>query len=348
MGLQFAPTPAAELGGLIRFLSEAFRSDPQLNSFQAQVLQWKYFDPHPEWSQPRSFSLNKEQQIVAHGGIWPIRLRTNGAELQAINLIDWAASPEVLGAGVHVLKNIANMCDIMITVGGSPDTQRILPKLKYQRGGTLRRYVRVTRPWVQLRTRRQYDWKTPARLMRNSFAVLKPLPKTPASWRVEKVAQFGAEIESLLRSCVSSQGISPLRTTGNLNHMLACPASQLSAFVVFEHGKPTGYFVLSTVGRQARIVDFMAPGDDPALWRSICDTAAQTASRNPENVEIVAGTSSAEVGKAFEQLGFRLCRQDEILYYDRLNLLARGARLQLNLIDSDLSFMYNPNHPYIS
>ena len=95
-------------------------------------------------------------------------------------------------------------------------------------------------------------------------------------------------------------------------------------------------------------MDFKVQSDDPARWRSICAIAAQTAGKNPENVEIVAGTSSPEVGKAFEQLGFHRCREDEILYYDRRNLLAPGTHLHLNLIDSDLSFMYNPNHPYIS
>src|SRR5579864_768163 len=193
MGLQFAPTPVTEQAAVIHFLSDVFRSSPELNSFQPRVFEWKYFDAHPEWSQPRSFSLKKEKQIVAHGGIWPIRLHAQGAELQAINLIDWAASRDALGAGVHVLKSISLMCDIMVTIGGSDDTQKILPKLKYQSGGTLRRYVRVARPWLQLRTRNYHDWKSPARLIRNSLAFFKPLPKVPKAWRVEKVSQFGPE-----------------------------------------------------------------------------------------------------------------------------------------------------------
>src|SRR5215472_10644420 len=103
MGLQFVPTLAAEQPALIEFMGNVFHSDPQLNSFQSEVLQWKYFDPRPEWDQPRSFLLKKKHEIVAHGGIWPIRLGASGIELQAINLIDWAASPTSLGAGVRIL-----------------------------------------------------------------------------------------------------------------------------------------------------------------------------------------------------------------------------------------------------
>jgi hypothetical protein len=348
MGLQFAPTPVTEQAALINFLSDVFRSNLELNSFQPRVLQWKYFDPHPEWTQARSFSLKKEQQIVAHGGIWPIRLRANGSELQAINLIDWAASPEALGGGVHVLKSIASMCDVMVTIGGSADTQKILPKLNYQSGGTLRRYVRVVRPWLQLRTRHHHDWKTPARLIRNSLALLVPLPKVPAAWRVDKVSQIGTELEPVLRARDSSQQISPIRTLANLNYMLACPAADFSAFVIREGTNPIAYFVLSRVGRQTRIADISCRRDDSESWASICAAAVHTARQPSNSVELVAGTSSAVVGKVFEQLGFRLCREDEILFYDRRKLLAPGSPLKLDLIDSDFSFMYNPLHPYVS
>src|SRR5262249_48880238 len=166
--------------------------------------------------------------------------------------------------------------------------------------------------------------------------------------RVDKVAQFGPEIEPLLRARESSQQISPIRTLANLNYVLACPASHFSVFVVAEGVTPVGYFVLSRVGRQARIVDLGVARADPNTWASTCAAAVDTARQHPESAEIIVGTSSAEVGKIFEQLGFRLCREDGILYYDRRNLLAPGTQLMLNLIDSDLSFMYNPRHPYIS
>jgi len=348
MGLQFAPTLAPEQPALINFLTQVFHADPELNSFQPEVLQWKYFIPYPEWSQPRSFSLKKDQEIVSHGGILPIRLRARGGELQAINLIDWAASAAALGGGVHVLRNIAAMCDIMITIGGSSDTRKILPKLGYRPGGTLRRYVRVTQPWLQMRTRRHYDWKTLARFIRNSSSVFKSLPNMPAAWRVDKVTQFGGEIEPLLQVRDSLVRTSPIRSVANLNYMLACPASEFSAFVVSEGQRPTGYFVLSKIGRQARIVDLGVEDDNPKLWALICATAAQTARQDQKCVELIVGTSSEEVGGIFEQLGFRPFRQDEILYYDPRNRLAPGTRLNLNLIDSDFSFMYNPNYPYVS
>jgi hypothetical protein len=130
--------------------------------------------------------------------------------------------------------------------------------------------------------------------------------------------------------------------------MLACPAAEFSAFIISQAGRPVGYFVLSKVGRQARIVDLVVDSVDPKLWVSACATAALTARQDPETVEIVGGTSSGDVGRIFEELGFRLCRADEILYYDRRNRLAPDTQLDFNLIDIDFSFMYDPKHPYIS
>lgn len=349
MGLQFAPTLASEQPALIEFLSRVFAAGPQLNSFQPRVLEWKYFSPHPEWPHPRSFLLKNKQEIVAHGGVWPFRLRVDGSDVQAIHLIDWAGSAAFLGAGVHILRNIAVMCDVMVTVGGSQDTRKILPKLGYRHGGTLRRYVRVVRPWLQVRTRQSHDWKSPLRFLRSSIALFKPLPEIPRAWRVDKVAEFKAEIEPLLQPCRSSQPIPSARTAANLNYVLTCPAAEFSAYVVSEEGgPPLGYFIVSKIGRQARIVDIGTYKDDVRLLLSVCNAAAQRAGRDPDIAEMVAGTSSENLGPIFQQLGFRLCREDEILYYDRCNLLPPDTRLDLNLIDGDHSFIYNADHPYIS
>jgi hypothetical protein len=348
MSLQFAAALPSQKAALSKFLRQVFGADPQINSFQPQVLDWKYFSPHPAWSEPRSFLLQKDQEILGHGGVWPIALGTGEEPTQAIHLVDWAASPAALGAGVHVLRSISQMADVMITIGGSPDTRKILPKLGYKSGGVLRRYARVVRPWLQMRTRTRQDWKMPLRFLRNASDVLRPLPRVPSTWRIERVAHFGEEVELALRRKNTSGEIAPARTIAGLNHMLACPAAEFSGFVIRDSSRLVGYFILANVGRQARIVDFNVASDPPDALAMLCAAAARTAAADRRVAEIVAGASSEKGQNAWLQLGFRPRREDAILYLDRRKRLGSETILNLSLIDGDLAFMYNPDRPYIS
>lgn len=347
MGLQFAAALPSQRPAILNFLLDVFHADPRLNSFQPQVMDWKYFSPHPAWSGPRSFLVHKDEQIVGHGGIWPIRLATGDEGTQAIHLVDWAASPAALGAGVHLLRSISQIADVMITIGGSQDTRKILPKLGYKSGGILRRYVRVVRPWLQLRTRARQDWKAPLRFLRNARDMLTPLPRVPAGWRIERITSFGEEVHAALKVKNSSPEISPIRAIAGLNYVLACPAAEFAGFVVRHSARLIGYFIVATIGHQARIVELKTTTEDPGQSRAICAAAARTAADDPRVAELVVGTSSQRIGKIWQQLGFQLRRQDAILYLDNRNL-GPGTEFELNLIDGDVCFMYNPGQPYIS
>lgn len=348
MGLQFVPTPESDQPALLSFLLETFQADPGLNSFRPEVLRWKYFAEYPGRNAPRSFLLKRDEQIVAHGGVWPIRLAVSGSELKAIHLVDWAASRVAPGAGIQVLRSISAMADLMVTIGGSRDTKKILPKLGYKSGGALKRYVRVVRPWLQLRTSRHHNWKTPLRFLRNAVSSFKTLPPIPPGWHASSVPRFEPSLEQVLETGTTDLHARALRTAAALNYMLDCPAAQFSGFIVSEAKQLRGYFVLVKVGRQARIVDIQIDGRTPDQWRSVCTLAAHAACQDPEICEVIVGTSRKQISEGFEQIGFWLRRLDPIYYYDARNLLAPGTPLELNLIDGDLSFFYNPEYPYVS
>src|SRR5579863_2558193 len=165
MAFEFGPVAASERNNLTRFLLQTFHADPSLSSFRPEVLDWKYFSHHPDWPGPRSFAVRQEGQIVAHGGIWPVRLMTSAGEIKAIHLIDWAASRASVGAGIHLLRRMAGLSDVLLTMGGSADTRSLLPKLGYKVCGPLRKYVRVIRPWRQFRTTPVRSWKTAAKFL---------------------------------------------------------------------------------------------------------------------------------------------------------------------------------------
>ena len=106
MSLQFAASLPSEQTAVIEFLRSTFQADSELLSFRPDVLQWKYFSDHPDWHRDRSYVLKNEGGIVAHGGVWPLRLTKPGADVDAIHLIDWAASRATVGSGLLLLKKV--------------------------------------------------------------------------------------------------------------------------------------------------------------------------------------------------------------------------------------------------
>jgi hypothetical protein len=347
MAFEFVPVPVAEQQDLTQFLVKSFRADPSLNSFRPEVLCWKYFADHPEWTSPRSFAVKQENQIVAHVGVWPVSWVTPKTEVKAMHLIDWAASRSAVGAGVHLLRKLAEFADVLLTIGGSPDTKSLLPKLGYKPCGELRRYARVVRPWLQFRTTPCKNWKTPIKFVRHSARALTGIPPAPKGWQASKVTSFTASIDgSAIGQTTSST--SPRRTAAGLNHLLSCPAARFSGFLVSQAQQLRGYFLLTHVGRQARIVDIRIDGNDRESWQAICALAARTAAEDPETSEIVGASSIEVTGEAWLQAGFVHRRTDQIFCYDPRNLVRSGPPLALNLADGDLCILSEPLSPYLS
>jgi hypothetical protein len=347
MAFEFVPIQASEQRDLTQFLVNSFRAGPTVNSFRPEVIHWKYFADHPEWTSPRSLAVKQEGQIVAHGGVWPIILVTPKTEVKAIHLIDWAASRSAVGAGVHLLRKVAGLADMLLTIGGSQDTRNLLPKLGYKRCGELRRYARVVRPWLQFRTTPEKNWKTPIKFLRNSARALTGFPSTPKGWHASKVTNFAGSIDGGAIGRTTSS-TSPRRTAAGLNYLLSCPAACFSGFLVSQAQQLRGYFLLTQVGRQVRIVDIQTDSDDRESWQAICALAARSAAEDPETCEIVAASSIPATEEAWLQAGFVHRRTDQIFSYDPQNLLSSGPPLNLNLADGDLSILSEPTSPYLS
>ncbi len=348
MALQFTVTSPSELPRVRDFLLKTFAADPDLNSFRPEVLHWKYISARPDWNGSRSYLLRNGDNIAAHGCVWPIRFFGVGAEIKGIHLIDWAASRGSPGAGIQMLRKIAEMGDVLITIGGSADTRTILPKFGYKRGGELKRYVYVPRPWKQMRTSRGHNWKTPLRLIRNATSSIRGIPAPPADWKVVKVPRFERSLEVILEYPSSAAHLRAVRTVAGLNYMLDCPGAEFSGFVVSDNKGCRGYFVLVKVGRQSRIVDIAVDSKHAHEWGPVCRIAAHTACLDPEVCEVIVGTSRPEIGENFKQIGFWERRVDPVLYYDPKKRIDTGVHFELSLLDSDTSFFYNPQNPYIS
>jgi hypothetical protein len=137
-----------------------------------------------------------------------------------------------------------------------------------------------------------------------------------------------------------------VRTASTLNHLLQCPAAQFSGFLVRQKEKLRGYFLLSKVGHQGRIVDIRLNIEDAESWPAICNLAAGTAAADPTVAEITTASSVARIQQAWLQAGFVHRQTDEILANDPRGLLG-SQHLDLTLADGDQCFLNDPRHPYL-
>ena len=346
MPFDLVPLEASEQTNLTQFLVETFRADPNLISFRPDVVRWKYFTPHPDWTGPRSLAVKQGSEIVAHGGVWPVRFRTPPGEVKGMHLIDWAARRSAVGAGVFLLRKIAGLADVLLTIGGSPDTRSLLPKLGYKPAGELRTYARVIRPWSHFATTPRKTWKTPVKLLRNAASsVGSRTPKPERGWAASPISSFTEPLHGT-DSSLTPQAVFSRRTASGLNHLLQCPAAEFRGFQIIRDEISVGFFVIAKVSRQARIVDIRIDGDDFPAWLSACRLAAGIAAQDPETCEIVAASSVPRTGEAWAQSGFVQRETDRLSSYDPRNRLA-GSAMDLTLADGDQCFLSDPQRPYL-
>lgn len=348
MSLQIEQTLPAEQKALVQFLISVFDANPDAPFLDLKLMWWKYFEPWADWNGPRSIVLKQGEQIVAHGGIFPVTFLTEGREVAGIHLIDWAASPSVPGAGVLLLRKVASLTDVVLAVGGSSDTREVMPKIGFQHRADLQVYARVIRPWEQLRASAFKGWKAPIRLARNVLWSLAPMPSVPKEWSAVQTPQFDESVLSILQSRATREFTPCKRTIGMLNYMLGCPGAMFSAFLLMKAKELHGYFILSSVGRQCRVADILVNSSVPEDWRVAFAVATSTAAGNPETCEVEAVSSIPLVSHAISHNGFHLRERCPIFLRDPKGLLADAPPLHINLLDGEGSYLSDPAHPFLT
>ncbi len=330
-----ATTPDS-LAEIVAFLRGVYHASSDSPNFDPDLLAWKYYQPGPEWEGSRSFVLRKENAIVAHGSVWPVRLATPAGIVNAVRVLDWASSAP--GMGVALMSQIGKRADVVLGVGGSDDTLRVLPAMGFKHRGTARIYARVLRPWRQFRTRAFDGSRALPRLLRNMQWSRSPLASAPG-WTAAAAAPsgFDSRTAEYPESCHSA---------GFLDYMLRCPGAAMSYFSLSKNGLPRGYFMLSRVGGQARLADLRICSDRPDDWIAAYATAVSAATRDPESCELATYASVSFVCQALEANGFRMRGEMPVLALDRKNLLGDAAHIHLGMLDDDSSYLNNPANPY--
>jgi hypothetical protein len=341
---EFRASNLGDLDDIAELMRIAFHAPPGAPFLDRALLQWKYFEPGPEWTGSRSYVLRKDGALLAHGCAWPVKLLFEGQTRSAITLVDWAGSSASLGAGLQLVHKLSSLAEILISIGGSAATRQMMPRIGFQVVDEQALYARPLRPWRQFRTRP--GPATPreiVRLLRNTAYSLAPRAK-PHRWSLHPVATLHPK---LFVDTVPDSGPASAHGSSFGEYMTRCPVARITTYELHNDGRPEGYVVLSHVHGQTRIAEIRMRSRRRQDWTAAIGAIVNKVSEIPDACELVAWTSLPDVRHALESSGFRLRDRRSIFVRDPRKLIAAGPfRWDLTLLDDDSAFLNFPDYPY--
>ena len=340
MKTSFRATSPQDYEQIKVLLCSAFRCGPNEPFLERSHMEWKYWDPRPGWLGSRSYVLERGGSLVAHGCAWPLLFEGSGGSIRVLHLVDWAADPKALGSGSVLLDKMRTLADGIVSVGGSDTTKRILPKLGFAPVGEFRTFARPLRPFRQAISHQSRGWRLPIRFARNLVWSLSG-GQIPPGWQARAVSP--EKIESWPRS--HGGELCPSRGADFYEYVLRCPTAECRFFSVRKEDRGAGYFCLSLVPGQARIVELWMESDDPAVW-GIGYALASRESAAMGAAEVVGAASSQTGWNALAVAGYRLRSNVPIMAQAQTS--ADFPRLLMQMADGDAFFLHHGKPQYMT
>lgn len=311
-------------------------SSPALD---AGFLDWKYWQPRPAWPEARAYLLERDNSILAMGAAWPLTIDTGTSLISSFHLIDWAADPKSPGAGVSLMRRMALLAPVMCVFGGSQDARRMRIAMGFRPRTTVTRFARPLRPLRQALTHQYRNWRTPLRYLRNWRWSANSID-VGSDWAACSIAP--SDFEKTLAPA-PGQRSAPFTFAGSGEAALAltrCPIVNTHAYSVLHKGRGAGYFILTRVPGQARLVDACAFSGTMEDWRSLYSLACKTALDLPDVNEILTLSSLEVTSAALLALGFQPRRRDEFLLFDPQRCVPEEGSFHVQLLHGDQAFLH--------
>jgi len=331
------PTAQDDLPALAQFLARVYKFGPADFHADPRWLQWKYFSPLSGWRGGRSYLLEKDGRIAAHGGVCPVTLRLpSGQTVSSITILDWAADPSTPGSGVHLYRTLMEMASTSFVIGGTPVTRQIIPRIGFRQVGEALSYAAWLRPWSEFRLR--------FRAPRSALALLHGLThparnRRPASagWDCDSVHQFDDSILPILNGSQRSWTFCQ-RTVADLNCLLQCPHIKIQGFLLRRQGRLLGYFIIGKMQWEARLLDLALDSADANDWNLACAMVTEAARVDPEVSRIRTQSTLPALTEALRWNGYWLQHREPVLVHDPANALEGAFPVSFQLVDGDSGY----------
>lgn len=346
MKATFRATTPADAPAIAAFLGRVFEAGPGAPIVDPRMMTWKYWQERPGWQGSRSYVLERGGSITAHGAAWPSKILA-GAGIPCFFLIDWAASPEFPGAGVSLMKHMAELTPVSFLYGGSEAALKVYFAMGYRPRNEVRTLALPLHPLRQIVTSHRWNWKTPGRLARNFlWSRRKALPAH--GWHAQPVAPGEISGAGVPWPAGNPRTLLLERNPELFEYLSNCPAVRSDFFFAICDSEPAGYFCLTFPPGQARIADAWVASSRVEDWVQMYALAIDLASRGPGLNEVTAAAAGEIPFAALEMCGLHVRAREPVQLFDPKKQVPPDLPLDVQLIDGDAAFRNTANPDYLT
>jgi hypothetical protein len=334
------PTTPDDGPQIARFLSEIFSKSPDDPALDQKLLAWKYWAGSLHWPGSRSFVLARGETILAHAGVVPGTMAWRGGQARAAHIIDWAARPGAIGAGTALMKHVAKMTDALIGIGGSDQTQAVLPTLGFRPAGTAVGFVRTLHPLRRIGAARRWSWRSGPHLARNLLWALTAPGARAAGCSIDRLEADACGRVTLPESPLRGAALLMKRSPEQLYHLLQCPGLALQLYEVRHPGRGSrGYFVLAHAPRQIRLVDCWIDSGEPTDWRLLFEAVVLTGLNEASAAELVTWSSDPAECEVLRRCGFHQRSSQPVRILPSQGTEIPDGTLRVEMVDNDAAYL---------
>lgn len=338
MKADYRPSTPADSAAIRKLLCDVFEMDAAHPTAEEHHVDWKYWQKREDWPEPRSFVLTKDGELVAHGAIVPGWCRWKDHRVTVSHLIDWAALPAAVGAGVNVLKRTAKLTEAHVVAGGSDATRKILPLFGYRQTGVITRHVRPIRPLRRLLDDRHKSSRLLAQFARSAVWSARAPGVDTAGFSVRRLRSDEVEAAALPFPDTSHGSLIFERSAALLRYQLDSPPARVSLHALEKDGRAHGYFLLASVPGQVRIIDCWMASPHAAHWKALTQLAVATArSLDRKAAEVVIACSDPELEPVLAACGFHPRGDAPIFFHTSSGIPFPEVPIRFHMIDGDLA-----------
>jgi len=342
MALTFCLISLERLNKVVTFLYKVFGITDLPPNFSPEALAWKYFVVHPWWPTSRSYVLETESGIAAHGCVAPIRFAAGDAVLESMVIIDWASGKIAPGAGLLLFQRCMELRkSSLLAIGGSRETLRILPRLRwFAPQADLHWYARPLKPWRRfLRSRR--GTRDLLKFFRNLKWSLFPALPASGKWTC-RLARADDPVFTPAGDFVPIQ-----RTRAWIDYLSACPVAKCSLWILECEDEPCGHALVAHLGGSARLADFALGGQPkPEAATQAFSALVRTLEADNDLLELVAGSSLARDTTAFRACGLRHRHSSPVWLADPQKAFPQKSPVEIKPMLGDTFYLYDPSNPF--
>jgi hypothetical protein len=304
-------------------------------------LQWKYWQHIGQRVEPRSFVLTRGGELLAHAGIVPRTYVWGSQRFEMLQIVDWAARHDAVGAGVSLMKHLRRSVDALVSVGGSAQTLGILPHIGFRRHGNVSTFVRPLHPLRILQASvNRPTWKRVPRLVRNAFwRLTAPSPHFEDFDVRLSEPHDAAALGTILPKSTPQLAVLE-RKVELLQHALGCPITQTDLYSLQQGNRLRGYFLLAYAPGQVRLIDSWIDSSDARDWRALIYCAIREAYRDRRSAELVTYASDPELANHLRACGFHSRGAQPIMLLARDGVQIPPTTLRVQMLDNDAAYQH--------